>query len=120
MGLFPSLDGLDPVRVWEGVVARTVPGERLSLAVVELEPGSVVPEHRHPNEQLGLVLRGSLRFRIGEEERELGPGGAWSIPPDTPHEVWAGPEGAVVVDVFAPPRVDWSGLETLEQAPRWP
>jgi hypothetical protein len=45
----------------------------MSLAVVELDPGAHVPEHRHANEQLGIVLRGSVRFRVADEERELGP-----------------------------------------------
>jgi quercetin dioxygenase-like cupin family protein len=88
--------------------------------VIELDPGSIVPEHRHENEQLGMVLRGSLVFRVGEESRELGPGATWSIPANTPHEVRTGPDGAVVVDVFAPIRDDWKALETLERPPRWP
>jgi quercetin dioxygenase-like cupin family protein len=98
-----------------------VDGERITLAVVELDPGAVVAEHAHENEQLGIVLQGSMRFRVGDEVQELGPGGTWTIPANTLHEATAGPDGAVVVDVFAPPRDDWSALEPLEaRAPRWP
>jgi unsaturated pyranuronate lyase len=80
-----------------------------------------VPEHQHANEQLGLVLRGSVRFRVGDEERELGPGGTWRIPPDVPHEVVAGPEGAEVIDAFAPARADWASLDRgAPSPPRWP
>ena len=103
-----DLAELDAIQVWEGVVARRVQGDRLTLAVVELAPNAVVPEHRHPHEQCGLVIEGQIRFRIGDEERQLGPGGTWRIIGDTPHEVVAGPEGAVVIDAFAPPRDDWS------------
>ncbi len=71
-------------------------GERLTLAVVELEPGAVAEEHSHEHEQLGMVLRGSLRFRVGEEERELGPGETWEIPSNTLHRAEAGPDGATV------------------------
>ena len=120
----PPLDdiaGMQLMQVWNGVVARTVRGERLSLAVVELEPNAVVPEHSHENEQLGLVLSGTVSFRVGTETRELGPGGTWRIPSNTPHEVHTGPEGAVVIDVFAPVRADWDELERLEpRAPAWP
>jgi quercetin dioxygenase-like cupin family protein len=56
-------------RVWDGVAARAVEGERITLALVELDPSAHVPEHRHPNEQLGMVIRGTVRFRIGTEER---------------------------------------------------
>lgn len=121
MSLLRDLATLEPFRVWDGVVARSVDGERVAFAVVELEPEAVVPEHRHENEQLGIVLSGSVSFRVGDETRELKAGGSWRIPPNEPHEVHAGPEGAVVIDVFAPVREDWAALERLgASAPRWP
>jgi quercetin dioxygenase-like cupin family protein len=112
---------MGPQDIWNGVSVRAVHGERLTLGVVELDPNSVVPEHSHKNEQLGLVLSGSLTFRVGDESRELGPGGTWCIPANVPHEVASGPEGAVVIDVFAPTRADWSQFEQqAPRAPRWP
>src|SRR6185295_962771 len=112
MSAFDALGELRPIAIWNGVVARAVHGERVTLAVVELAPSSVVVEHAHENEQLGIVLRGSVRFRVGDEERELGPGETWRIPANTPHEVHTGTDGAAVIDVFGPPRDDWGGLET--------
>ncbi|CAN5716468.1 MAG: cupin domain-containing protein [Actinomycetota bacterium] len=121
MGSFDDIATTDPIRIWEGVLARTVEGKQVSLAIVELDPDSIVREHSHENEQLGLVVSGSVTFRIGDETRELGPGGTWQIPPNAPHEVHAGSEGAVVIDVFAPARDDWQALERLPvQSPRWP
>ena len=121
MGAFDEVGSIRPRPIWDGVVVRSVDGERLTLGIVELDPGSVVPEHRHENEQLGMVLQGSLTFRIGDESRELGPGGTWSIPPNVPHEVHTGPDGAVVIDVFSPGRSDWAALEVSDsRQPRWP
>lgn len=121
MSGFDELAKIGPQDIWSGVVVRAVHGARLNLGVVELAPASVVPEHQHDNEQLGMVLQGSLTFRIGDETRELGPGGTWSIPPNAPHEVTAGPEGAVVIDLFAPGRTDWLEVEAQEpRPPRWP
>jgi quercetin dioxygenase-like cupin family protein len=118
---FDDLRDLPPIQVWDGVAARAVNGERLSLAVVELDPGAVVPEHHHDHEQLGMVITGSMSFRIGEETRDLGPGETWTIPSNVPHEVTAGPEGATVLDVFAPVRGDWDALQPAEpRPPRWP
>ena len=91
------------------------------VAVVELDPSTVVPEHRHENEQLGIVLRGSVTFRVGDEVRDLEAGGTWRIPPNVPHDVHVGPDGAVVIDVFAPVREDWPALERLgPRSPAWP
>ena len=121
MSAFDDLAGMEPLRIWDGVAARAVEGEQLSLAVVELDPGSLVPEHAHMNEQLGLVIRGSLEFRVGDETRELGPGSTWCIPGHVEHGVRAGPEGAVVIDVFAPARADWAAIERdPPRTPRWP
>jgi quercetin dioxygenase-like cupin family protein len=115
-----DLGALDAQKIWDGVAARAVHGDRLTLAVVELDPGSVVPEHAHEHEQLGLVLSGSVTFRVSDETRELRAGGTWRIPSNAPHEVHVGPEGAVVIDAFAPARDDWSDREPLERPPRWP
>jgi quercetin dioxygenase-like cupin family protein len=118
---FGDLRELPPRRVWDGINARLVNGERLSLGVVELDPGAVVKEHSHEHEQLGMVISGAMTFRIGDEMRELGPGETWAIPSNVPHAATAGPEGAVVIDVFAPVRQDWVSLEPAGQRePRWP
>lgn len=118
---FADLPDIPRLRVWEGVAGRVVGGTGLTLAFVELDPSSVVPEHSHPHEQIGVCVSGSLTFRIGEEEREIAPGATWSIPGGVPHEVRVGPAGAAVVEAWAPPREDWAGLERLEQAPPpWP
>jgi quercetin dioxygenase-like cupin family protein len=109
-----------PQQIWERIAARSVNGERITLAVVELDPGAVVAEHSHEHEQLGIVLRGTMDFRVGDERRQFRPGGTWRIASNTPHEATAGPHGAVVIDVFAPVRDDWAELESLERAPRWP
>jgi quercetin dioxygenase-like cupin family protein len=118
---FDDLANIGPQDIWSGVRVRAVHGERLTLGVVELEPNAAVPEHRHDNEQLGMVLQGSLTFRVGDETRELGPGGTWNIPSNVPHEVTAGPEGAVVADLFAPGRADWEQFAPQEpRRPNWP
>jgi len=121
VGAFDDLSSLDLQRIWDGVHARVVHGDQITLGVIELDPDSVVPEHRHENEQLGICLTGSLLFRVGDESRQLAAGGTWSIPANVPHEVHVGPEGAVVIDVFVPPRGDWRAAPVVEsRGPRWP
>ena len=113
---FPLLE------IWgDQVRARRVQGERITLAIVELAPNAVVPEHRHAAEQLGLVIQGQMHFTVDGETRDLGPGGTWRILGDRPHDVVAGPEGAVVIDVFTPIREDWDDRAVVQDAvPRWP
>lgn len=121
MSNLADLSGIAPLLVWPDVVARRVEGQEITFAVVELGPNALVPEHRHPNEQIGMVIHGRVRFTVGDETRDLRPGGTWRILGDVPHIVEAGPEGAVVIDVFSPIRSDWGLLSELEpRSPVWP
>ena len=116
-----DLSELKPIGVWDGIRARRVEGDHVTLAIVELDPNAEVPEHTHPSEQNGMVIRGQMRFRVGDEERLLGPGGTWRILGGVPHTATAGPDGAVVIDVFSPIRADWDAFPILPlQVPRWP
>jgi quercetin dioxygenase-like cupin family protein len=120
MSSFAEVDSLAPQRIWDGIVGRTVHGERVTLAVIELEAGAVVPEHAHENEQVGVLLQGALTFTVGGETRELRKGGTWRILANVPHSVAVGDEPAVLVEVFSPTREDWQALERLEPRPcRW-
>ncbi|NJD27807.1 MAG: cupin domain-containing protein [Chloroflexi bacterium] len=123
MSNLKDLADLPMLEVWgEAVRARRLDGERISFAIVELAPNAVVPEHHHPAEQLGMCITGSIRFTIDGETRDLGPGGTWRITSEKPHVVVAGPDGAVVIDVFTPIRSDWDALPLVDPptAPRWP
>ena len=122
MSAFADIEAIGPLRIWNDVVARELHGQETTLAVVELDADALVPEHHHPSEQLGIVVEGSVSFRVGDETQELGPGGTWNIPSNVPHEVKAGPNGAVVIDVFSPTRQDdWREFEREEpSAPAWP
>ena len=83
MSRFEGVADLAPQRIWEGVTARAVHGERLTLALIELDPDSLVPEHSHDNEQVGIMVEGSFVMRVGGETCELRRGDTWSIPPDS-------------------------------------
>jgi len=99
-------------KVTDDISRRLVTGDRMMLAHVYLDRGSVVPRHAHENEQLTYILEGALRFWIGEEgsedEEELvvRAGEVLHIPSHVPHEAEA-LEDTLDVDVFSPPRQDW-------------
>ena len=121
MSAFTDLGSTAPQRIWDGVIGRTVHGDRVTFSLIELDADVTIPEHGHENEQVGMVLSGSITFTVGGETRELGPGQAWCITAHVPHSAVTGREGTVVVEVFSPIREDWSALETeAPRAPRWP
>lgn len=100
-------DSVTAVEMLPGVVRRTLnAGERTMLCEVVLAQGAVVPMHTHPHEQIGYLSRGRVRFRIGDEEREIGAGDSWIILGNVPHEVTA-LEESVAIDIFSPPRDEY-------------
>jgi quercetin dioxygenase-like cupin family protein len=111
---FDDLSEIVPLQIWTGVVGRAVAGKEATLVAIELDPDTKVPEHQHVNEQTGILLRGAVTFTVGDETKALAPGATWVIPANVPHGVHAGPDGAFIVELFAPPRADWGGLERLE------
>lgn len=96
-------------RVTDQISRRLVTGERMMLAHVYLDKGSIVPKHSHENEQLTYILEGALHFWIGEDEKEeiiVRAGEVLWIPSSVPHKALA-LEDTLDVDVFSPPRQDW-------------
>lgn len=85
---------------------HTFEGQYMTLSVVDMDPEAVIPEHQHPHEQIGYMVRGSGRFRIGGQTYEVKAGQMWHIASNLPHEVIAGPEGLRAIDVFYPIRED--------------
>jgi quercetin dioxygenase-like cupin family protein len=66
--------------------------------------GDAEPEHTHPFQESGAeVISGSLRFRVGSEQRSLKAGEAITIPANTPHFFWNdGDEEAHFIGWFRP------------------
>jgi quercetin dioxygenase-like cupin family protein len=93
--------------LFPGVEIRTTSGDQLMLSVVTLETGSVVPEHSHPHEQMGMMISGTLEFTIGGVTRIVEPGDIWRIPGNVPHKVRTLEGPAVALDVFHPIRDDY-------------
>lgn len=102
-----------------GFRRRVITGDSLQLwfwRITGGATGSFLHRHEH-NEQLGIIMRGALDFRIGEPEHErrqvlnvgdiyLAPMNVWHgdsvfIGDDEYGECW-------ILDVFAPPRHDLS------------
>jgi quercetin dioxygenase-like cupin family protein len=102
-------------KVTDTIDRRLVTGERIMLAHVYLEKGSIVPMHQHENEQLTYVLEGGLRFWIESEDAEpidVTSGQVLTIPSNVPHKAEV-LETTLDVDVFSPPRQDWlDGTDT--------
>ncbi len=102
-----DLDTIVPRELAPGVTARIASGEKVMFSLVTLAPGAVVPEHSHPHEQMGMMVSGTMSLTVGGETRTLSGSGIYLVPGGVLHKAVAGPEGAVALDAFSPPREEY-------------
>lgn len=96
-----------PRQLAEGIATRIFVGEHAMLSVVTLAPNAQGSIHSHPEEQWGVMLAGDgVRTQDGREV-PVKAGDFWRTPGGVAHGLRAGPEGATVLDVFAPPRAEY-------------
>lgn len=101
-----SWDHVGEEQVNPSLTRRVIHGEKMTVALIRLREGTVVPLHQHAHEQLSAVQSGRLSFVVAGEEATLQAGDMILIPPGAPHKVEALSD-CVVVDTFAPARDDW-------------
>jgi len=104
-----SWDAIEMEKLSPTIGRKLVSGDQVMIAQVFLNKGAIVPKHQHHNEQITYILKGCLRFWIGENQDEIvdvKEGGVLLIPSNVWHKAEA-LEDTLDVDVFSPPRQDW-------------
>ena len=91
-----------------GVQVQPVIGESLMTCWIAMEPGAIVAEHSHVNEQLGVVIEGSITLTVAGETREQVVGDAYLVPSDLGHSAVAGAHGVLLVETFVPIREEYA------------
>lgn len=105
-----NFDTITPFSPVTNIKMSLLAGKEIMMNMVTIEPGGVVPEHSHPNEQCGYVVKGTLILKLGEETRHLGPGDCYVVPSNLVHSGATTGEGCMVLDMFAPPREDYVAM----------
>jgi quercetin dioxygenase-like cupin family protein len=96
-------------KIREGVEQKAFSSDAATVALHRLMPGHEPKPHSHPHEQIAYIMSGRMRFFIGDETRDLGPGGLVVIPPNVRH--WGevlGDEPVMNLDVFTPKRPEYA------------
>lgn len=88
---------------------RRVDFVQFTVVEYRFRPGAVFPVHHHAEEQVVIVLEGSVRFAVDGRPVDLGPG-AWArVAPDVPHGATAGSQGARMLNLVSPRRREEAG-----------
>jgi quercetin dioxygenase-like cupin family protein len=94
-------------KLGEGLDTRIFVGANVMLSVVRIAPHSSGTVHSHPEEQWGVLLEGACTRIQGGEEIDVQAGEFWHTPGGVPHGIRTGAEGALVLDIFSPPREEY-------------
>jgi quercetin dioxygenase-like cupin family protein len=100
-----SKDGYkEPIK---GIRQKTlVFGKRTLMTEFLLTKDSVLPEHSHPYEQTGYLVKGHILLKIGDTQHDTHPGDSWCIPADTRHGAQI-IEDSTAIEIFSPVREDY-------------
>jgi mannose-6-phosphate isomerase-like protein (cupin superfamily) len=87
-------------------------GASVSVIVVDSEPGAGPRLHRHPYEEVFVVLEGEATFTLGDQQRVVGGGEIVVAPAGVPHRfVNSGAGRLRQVDIHPRPRFETEWLE---------
>jgi quercetin dioxygenase-like cupin family protein len=102
------------IEIAPGIRRRTIThGNTMYQMVAELEAGSVMPPHQHPQEQIIHILSGRMKVNAGTDSRILAAGDSYYLGSNVSHGVET-LEDTRVLDTFSPPRHEYIALD--EQA----
>jgi quercetin dioxygenase-like cupin family protein len=111
---FFDIQDLKKAALAEGVEIRLISGDKLTMAFYSLDPEAVIPEHSHPHEQIGTVIKGNLELQIGGEKRVVDQGSAYIVPSNVKHSGRCLESPTELIETFSPPREDL--IEKIQQA----
>ena len=103
--------------VREGVERVGFRGENAICVMNWVSPGMQLRPHSHTFEQIVIIVSGHVKYHVGEQVFDCGPGSMLRVPPNTEHYVEpVGDEVALNLDVFAPVRDDYVHLVDYQAA----
>lgn len=81
---------------------------KMMIVYYEIDPNTVLPEHSHPHEQMGFIIRGRCEITTRTEKEIVKSGNVYYFPSNEAHQVKTiGKEKCLIIDVFHPPREDF-------------
>lgn len=96
---FASPRDLPSTRPQPGVTERTLQGSDMTVHVSDLAARTVVETHRHDEERIGIVMRGSVAMVVAGEQRILTEGDTYVVPPAAAHGIRVLEQSAQIVEV---------------------
>ena len=82
---FRSFGPDEAEEVEKGVRVHSLSLESHQVRRMVFEPGALIPDHRHPEDVVTLILEGTMEMTVGCETRTIGPGEVFLVPSNSDH-----------------------------------
>jgi gluconolactonase len=114
-GIVYDLNDISFTELQPGANSRLIGGHGAQLSFLRMDPGMNFSAHLHPEEQLMVVLRGSIDELILDASVTMTKGDLLFLPATMVHGGKVGDQGCDVIDVFFPPRPDYMAKKTARE-----
>ena len=101
---FKMKKGISPLH---GFMFKEAHLNNVMLTWVEMEPGSILPEHKHDHEQISLVVEGKLELTVGGKTTIMERGDVAVVPRNILHSGRVMEKFTIAVDAWHPIRKDY-------------
>ena len=115
-GMVGDLHDVQFTELQPGANSRLIGGHGAQLSFLQMNPGMEFAAHLHPEEQLMIVLRGSIEELILDGKAAMAKGDLLYLPGTMVHGGRVGDTGCDVLDVFFPPRPDYEAKRAAREA----
>jgi len=103
---FLALKDIQPKEILPGFHGRFIHADGMTVAFWEIDAGSELPSHSHPQEMIVNFMEGEFEMTVDGETRSLSPGDVVVIPGNVPHSAKA-INDCRIIDIWHPPRDDY-------------
>ena len=104
------------IDVAPGIRRQTITtGATMYQMRAQLDAGSTLPEHQHPQEQITHVVSGRVIMVVEGVRHELSIGKSIYLPSNVRHGAET-LEDTLVIDTFSPPREDYLAIDAAARA----
>jgi len=102
--MFVFKDKIKEVEFGKGIRMKVLgAGIKMNVLHWSTIDGIESPEHQHPEEQFGYILKGGFEITVGGDKAVLGAGDSYFIPANVPHKFRIIGD-TQAIDIFSPQR----------------
>lgn len=104
------------IEICPGISRRThTHGASMYQMMARLDAGSVMPAHKHPQEQIVHILSGRARLIVDGVPHEMETGDSFYLASNVPHGIET-IKDTRVLDTFSPPREDYLAIDEKKRS----